>query len=212
MKFEQALTEIKNIDWRQFDGNEYTWDKKYSKYSLIAFKGLQKLIHLLKELGYQEKEILRPANEFKPKDFFIPNDQLFTEQEQQEVDDVMAGVEFDESYALSILQWAKMCDKGYDITKGHEDLYDELLLAIQQGVVIIYRKGFLNIGSISAPRSYWPYGYYSRDDVTYYDAEIEKISKEIEEEKAKGSRYSTIACKGLKKLFDSLKKLGCEKK
>lgn len=191
MKFEQALTEIKNIDWRQFDGSEYTWDKKYYKYSLIASKGLQKLINLLKELGYQAKELPRPANEFKPKDFFIPNDQLFTEQEQQEVDDAMAAVEFDKSYALSILQWAKMCDKGYDITKGYEDLYDELLLAIQQGVVIIYRKGSFNIGTISAPYSYWPFAYYSRDNVVSYDAKIEKISKEIEEEeKAKGSRYS----------------------
>lgn len=188
MKFVNALIDIKNIDWQLFEDGLHTWGKKYYKYSLIASKGLQKIVDLLKGLGYQRSEIPRP-HELKPKEFFIPNEQLFTEQEQQEVDKVIASMEFNRDFGISILQWAKMCDKGYDITKGNEDLYDGLLFALKKGVITrACSERMLVIGSISTPFTAWPEPYYSRWDVASHDIEISELSKKIEEEeKAKGS-------------------------
>lgn len=182
MKFEKVLIEINEINWEKYDNREYKFSTSYYKYSTIACKGLQKIVDLLKKLGYDKKMMPWP-HVFRPQDFFIPNEQLFTEQEQEQVNSTVANMRFNQEFGEEILQWAKMCDKCYEITKGNEDLYDELLLALKRCIVTrACCERMLVIGSISAPITFWPEPYYTKCSIAYYDAKIEEIDKEIEEE------------------------------
>lgn len=160
MNFDNTFSRIKKINWELPELLQPD-SKQYIEVENLLYLFLNKFVCFLKKQNINKQDIPLPYK-YSPKTIFADS-YLFSKNEQEALDDFFSKIQsWNKIYCIFILEWKKMCDKQYEITKNNIGLYDDLLKAIELGGLIRPFKGNLLIAETTYPISNWPNPFFDR--------------------------------------------------